>query len=151
MEHTSKLGVGLDRDIFYYQQRAKNRVFEAITSFFAQEAEERGITKRDIADFLKRDPAQITRWLTSPSNYTIETLSDLLLRLGAEMDNVLVKFSDRAQANEMHPLIVRVTTAKAVWQQPRDEPTREKKFDPVRPTVMKSNDRRVNLEFEEAA
>ena len=54
-----------DRELFYYRQRSKNRLFEALTSFFAEEAERRGITKRDLAESLKRDPAQITRWFTA--------------------------------------------------------------------------------------
>lgn|SRR5262249_7077432 len=108
MENTSKLPAVSDRDIFYYRQRSKNRLFEALTSFFAEEAERRGITKRDIAECLHRDPALITRWLTAPSNLTLDTISDLLLSLGAEMDYVVAKFEDRPQPNEMHPLIARL-------------------------------------------
>jgi transcriptional regulator with XRE-family HTH domain len=102
MESTSRLDSLTDRTIFYYRQRSKNRLFEAITAFFAEEAERRGITKRDIAECLRRDPAQITRWLTNPSNLTSDTISDLLLSLGAEMDYQIVRFEDRPQSNEMH-------------------------------------------------
>src|SRR5690349_24493980 len=108
MADTSKLTPVSDRDVFYYRQRSKNRLFEALTSFFAEEAERRGITKRDIAECLRRDPALITRWLTAPSNLTLDTISDLLLSLGAEMDYVVAKFEDRPQPNEMHPLIARL-------------------------------------------
>src|SRR5271157_5161494 len=117
MENTSKLAVVSDQDIFYYRQRSKNRLFEAITAFFAREAERRGITKRDIAECLKRDPALITRWLTSPSNLTSDTISDLLLSLGAEMDYSVAKFADRSRSNEMHPLIARMLAAEI--KQPR--------------------------------
>jgi hypothetical protein len=108
MENTSKLSAVSDRDMFYYRQRSKNRLFETITAFFAEEAERRGITKRDIAECLKRDPAQITRWLTSPSNLTSDTISDLLLSLGAEMDYSVARFADRPAPNEMHPLIAKI-------------------------------------------
>src|SRR5215470_7279740 len=108
MENTSKLSAVSDRDVFYYRQRSKNRLFEALTSFFAEEAERRGITKRDIAECLRRDPASITRWLTAPSNLTLDTISDLLLSLGAEMDYTVAKFEDRARPNEMHELIARI-------------------------------------------
>lgn len=105
MENTSKLPVVSPRDLFYYRQRSKNRLFEAITSFYAEQAERRGITKKDIAESLGRDPAQITRWLTTPSNLTSDTISDLLLTLGAEMDYNVSLFADRAPANYVHPLI----------------------------------------------
>jgi hypothetical protein len=63
MANTSKLSPKTDREIFYYRQRAKNRLFETITAFYAEEAERRGISKKDVAECLRRDPAQITRWL----------------------------------------------------------------------------------------
>jgi plasmid maintenance system antidote protein VapI len=107
MENTSKLPSVSDRDIFYYRQRFKNRIFEAITAFFAEEAEQRGITKKDIAESLRRDPAQITRWFSAPSNLTADTISDLLVSLEAEMDINVVRFKDRPAANEMHLLIAR--------------------------------------------
>jgi|SRR6476661_3274681 hypothetical protein len=111
MAGISKISPVSERDIHYYRQRAKNRIFESLTAFFAEEAERTGVTKRDIAECLHRDPAQITRWLSSPSNLTIDTISDLLLSLGAEMDHTVGKFSDRAQSNEMHPLIARLTAS----------------------------------------
>jgi hypothetical protein len=109
MANTSKLPPVSDRDIFYYRQRSKNRLWEALTAFFAEEAEERGITKKDIAECLRRDPALITRWLASPTNLTQDTISDLLLSLGAEMDYSIVRFKDRPRPNEMHELIARLT------------------------------------------
>ena len=122
MGSTSKLEEIKDRDLFYYRRRAQNRLFEILTSFFADEAEHHGITKRDIAESLKRDPAQITRWLTVPSNLTTDTISDLLLSLGAEMDYSVARFKDRPQPNEMHPLISRLLFPHATMeyhQQPR--------------------------------
>jgi len=116
MENTSKLKEIKDRDLFYYRQRSKNRLFEALTSFFAEEAERRGITRRDIADSLHRDPAQITRWLNAPSNLTLDSISDLLLSLGAEMDYRVAKFDDRPKPNEMHPLIARLIAPRVTVQ-----------------------------------
>ena len=112
MENTSKLPAVSDRDIAYYNRRNQNRIFEALTSFFAEEAEQRDITKKDVADATRRDPASITRLLSHPSNITADTCSTFLLSLGAEMDYRIVRFSERVPANEMHPLIAR-GTAKA--------------------------------------
>jgi hypothetical protein len=147
MEDTSKLGAARDRDIFYYRQRSKNRLFEAITSFFADAAEQRGITKRDIAEFLKRDPALITRWLTTPSNLTLDTISDLLLSLGAEMDYTVTKFEDRPQPNEMHPLIARIMAGKPVMTEQKQPETPKKPYQPV--TNLHSNAKALQLELQQ--
>ena len=134
MAGISKISPVSERDIHYYRQRAKNRIFESLTSFFAEEAARTGVTKRDIAECLHRDPAQITRWLSSPSNLTIDTISDLLLSLGAEMDHTIGKFSERAQSNEMHPLIAKLTaTATPVTKAKVEhkQPTSNKAYQPV--------------------
>jgi len=94
-----------DRDVFYFRQRNKNRLFEKLVTFFASEAERTGITKKDIAARLGRDPSQITRWLSAPNNLTPDSISDLLLALGAEMDYEVAKFEERPQPNYEHPLI----------------------------------------------
>jgi transcriptional regulator with XRE-family HTH domain len=125
MENISKLEEVKDRDLFYYRQRSKNRLFEALTSFFAEEAERRGITKRDIAESLHRDPAQITRWLTAPSNLTLDTISDLLLSLGAEMDYFVMRFEDRPRPNEMHPLMERLMSPRVTLELQQGEPQRQ--------------------------
>jgi transcriptional regulator with XRE-family HTH domain len=96
-----------DRDVFYYRQRNKNRLFEKLVTFFATEAEHAGVTKKDIAERLGRDPSQITRWLSAPNNLTPDSISDLLLALGAEMDYEVTKFSARARPNYEHQLITR--------------------------------------------
>jgi hypothetical protein len=103
MENTSKPNSIKKRDVAYYRQRQKNRVFTELVKFFAEEAERRQITKKDLATALARDPAQITRWLSAPSNFELDTLSDILLALGAEMDHRIVRFDDRPKPNYAHP------------------------------------------------
>src|SRR5579863_406311 len=105
MENTSKRPVLSKRDIFYYRQRMKNRVFTELASFYAEEAARTGINKREIARSLSCDPALVTRWLSGPSNVTQETISDFLLALGAELDCKVVRFADRPRKNFAHPLI----------------------------------------------
>ena len=95
------------RDVAYYKQRQKNRVFTELVRFFAEEAERGSITKKDLADAVGKDPSQISRWFAAPSNFELDTLSDLLLAMGAEMDHRIVRFSDRAKPNYAHPLVAR--------------------------------------------
>lgn len=105
MESTLRLSSPKKRERAYYRQRQKNRVFTELVKFFAEEAERRGISKKELATVLEKDPAQITRWLSSPSNFELDTLSDLLLALGAEMDHRIVRFEERVEPNYVHPLI----------------------------------------------
>lgn len=108
--NTSEIDQLKPRDVYYYRQRYKNRVYGELLKHFVSEAEANGITKKDIATRLGRDPAQVTRWLKEPSNLTLETISDLLLALDAEPDPPLPigKFRDRPTPNYAHPLIARV-------------------------------------------
>src|SRR3979409_931840 len=99
MENTSKLNPIKRPDVSYFRQRQKNRVFTSLVELFAQEAASRGVTKKQLAETLSKDPSQITRWLSAPSNFELDTLSDLLLALGAEMDHKIVSFSDRKKPN----------------------------------------------------
>lgn len=109
MENTSKLDPLKRRDRAYYRQRQKNRIFTELAQFFAEEAEKHGLSKKDLAEALAKDPAQITRWLSAPSNFELDTLSDILLALGAEMDHRIVRFADRAKPNDIHPLVAEQT------------------------------------------
>lgn len=137
MENTSNTPIR-DRDIFYYRQRYKNRVFSELVSFFAEEAERLGITKRDIAARLKRDPALISRWLSAPSNLTLETISDLLLALGAEMDSRVTRFSERHAPNFAHPLIERVLGLETPQPTGRSAPTEESTDDDANDAAERS-------------
>lgn len=73
------------RDLAYFRRRQQNLVFSALAKFFADEAAAGRINKKAIADKLGKDPAQITRWLAEPKNFELDTISDLLLAMGAEM------------------------------------------------------------------
>ena len=103
MGNTSEAPKLAEREVFYQRARTRNRIFEKLVAFFNQRAEQAGVTKRQIASKLNRDPAQITRWLTQPSNLTLDTLSDLLVAMDAELDVSIHLFADRALVNAVHP------------------------------------------------
>ena len=107
MENTSKQNNKLSRrDVAYYRRRQQNRLFAQVASFFAEEAANGRITRKEIADKLSKNPSQITRWLSGPSNFELDTLSDILLTMGAELDHRIVRFSDRVKPNFSHHLTV---------------------------------------------
>jgi hypothetical protein len=93
------------RDRAYYRRRQQNNVFAALTELFAEQAGSGAISKKELAEMLGKDPSQITRWLSSPSNLELDTISDMLLAMGAEMDHRVVRFSERSKENFAHPLI----------------------------------------------
>jgi Helix-turn-helix len=86
------------RKLFYFRQRYKNRVFQSVVAFFANQARENGLTKKDVAERLGKDPAQITRWFSGPGNWTLDTVSDLLLAMDAEMSDSISPFDADRQA-----------------------------------------------------
>ena len=98
MESSSKLSDPLARrEIAYYRRRQQIRIFAVLAKFFEGEAELGRITRKEIADKLSKDPSRVTRWLSSPSNLESDTISDILLTMGAEMDHRIVRFSERAK------------------------------------------------------
>ena len=114
MENTSKpTNLLSQRDIAYYRRRRQNRVFAELAQFFASEAESGRTTRKEIAMLLGKDPSQITRWLSSPTNLESDTISDLLLAMGAEMDQRVVRFVDRPIANYAHPVFIDTCRATA--------------------------------------
>lgn len=114
MEGTSKERKAIPRrDRAYYRRRTQNRIHAALASFFAEEAAAGRITKKQLAELIEKNPAQITRWLSEPSNYEVDTISDILLAMGAEMDPRVVRFSDRGKANYVHPLLTKIAGSSA--------------------------------------
>jgi hypothetical protein len=109
MENTSKQArVVSRRDRAFYRRRFQHRIHAAIATLFAEEAAVGHITKKQLADLLERNPAQITRWLSEPSNIESDTISDILLGMGAEMEPRIVRFREVGKGNQAHPLIVRI-------------------------------------------
>jgi len=109
MANTSnKLKPKSRREIAYYKQRQRNLQQTELAAFFAEEAEQRGITKKDLADVLGKDPAQITRWLSAPTNLETDTITEILLALDAEMERRIVRFSEKPRPNYVHPLIASI-------------------------------------------
>lgn len=92
-------------DLFYYRQRHKNRVYSCVVSLFSQLVETKGLTKRELAYRLDKEPAQITRWLSGPGNWTLDTVSDLLLAMGSELDCEAASVSQTTAVSSMHPLV----------------------------------------------
>ena len=67
----------------YFQERLRNNLYSHILRRF-REREVDGFTKAALARRIGYDPARVTKLLGGPGNWTIDTISDLLLGIGAE-------------------------------------------------------------------
>jgi hypothetical protein len=67
----------------YFQQRLRIRVFNFLLEKFVQ-GQKQGLNKNLLAKRIGRSPEVINRWLGSPSNLTLDSISDLLLGIAAE-------------------------------------------------------------------
>ena len=81
----------------YFRGRLTNRFHALVLEEFARLESEGVMTRADLARRIAREPAQITRWLGTPGNWTLDTISDLLIGMGYEPGLSLVNLR---QANE---------------------------------------------------
>lgn len=75
----------------YFQARLSNTLHELVLKRFMELENESGFTRADLARRIGRKPEQVTRWLGSPGNWTLETVSDLLTGMGCEITPCVVE------------------------------------------------------------
>ena len=62
----------------YFRERNRNRVHDLVLTAF----EKSGITQAEIARRLSKRPDVVCRLIGAPGNWTLDTVSDLLLAIG---------------------------------------------------------------------
>lgn len=109
----------------YFRARLTNRIHELVLSEFSAQELQGKTSRARLARLIRRKPEQITRWLGSPGNWTIDTLSDLLLGIGLEPEisvrHVVEKdvsnpsvLGHVAPGEQKYRLVVKIHTAKQV-------------------------------------
>lgn len=90
----------------YFRERTRNNLYDLVLSTFVRGAKENGLKKADLARRLKKRPEQITRWLSGPGNWTLDTATDLLLAMGVELEFSGNQLNSRPARNYAHPLVI---------------------------------------------
>ncbi len=86
----------------YFQERLRGRVFEFILGKFLEE-QKSGLTQAKLARRIGKTADVINRWLGAPSNLTVDTISDLLIGIGAEeLDLSSSQVLNRSPVNYSH-------------------------------------------------
>lgn len=71
----------------YFQERLRNRIYNLILEEFINKSENGNLTQKTLAWRIGKEPDQLNRWLSSPGNWTIDIISDLLLGIsGSELE-----------------------------------------------------------------
>ncbi len=84
----------------YFRERFRDRLYDLVIEEFLKQSEKNDLTRADVARRIGRRPEQITRWFGAPGNWTLETVSDLLLAIArAEPDVTLLPLEGRAGRN----------------------------------------------------
>ena len=72
--------------LVYFRERLRDRLHSAILEAFIRRSRENGLKQADLAIRIHRTRAQITRWFSTPSNLTLDSISDLMVGLGMDFD-----------------------------------------------------------------
>lgn len=87
----------------YFRARLRSRIHEAILHVFLDE-KSKGTTKATLARRLGKAPEQITRWLASPGNLRLDTVSDILLAMKHELSFNVTPIELGLRHNEFHEM-----------------------------------------------
>jgi transcriptional regulator with XRE-family HTH domain len=87
----------------YFQARTRNRLYDLVMRKFRERREAEGLTQTELARRMGKRPDVLSRLLSRPSNWTIDTLSDFLLAIAGEEIDATSSFpSERPARNFSH-------------------------------------------------
>ncbi|HEY8581196.1 MAG TPA: helix-turn-helix transcriptional regulator [Beijerinckiaceae bacterium] len=98
-------------DRHYFQQRQRNRIYEAVVRAVEDHCARTGDRRKDIAARIGKSQASLSRLLSGPANWSLDTISDLLFAIRAELDVSVAPLDDRPTANRFHHLNGATATA----------------------------------------
>jgi hypothetical protein len=78
------------RTIAYFTRRLQHHLHELVIREFYRLADTGKMTPGRLAKRLDKDPAQITRWLGAPGNWTLDTWAQLMVGIAADPRSLLI-------------------------------------------------------------
>jgi hypothetical protein len=88
----------------YFQDRLRTRLYDLVIREL-EAFKARGMTQAQLAVRIGKRAEQVSRWLSSPGNLTLDTVSDLLLGIsGAELGMVLEHPTKAPPRNRRRPM-----------------------------------------------
>lgn len=90
------------RQLAFYEGLAQNRAHSAVLRVLAPLLQA-GLSRTALAKKINRNPSQVTRWLGSPGNWTLQTLGILLGALGYVPIITVQPINERVATNYQHP------------------------------------------------
>ena len=79
----------------YFRARLKNGLHQLVLTEFLKLVANKGFSRADLARRIGKRPEQITRLLGAPGNWELDTVSDLLLAMGYELEPKAVRFDNK--------------------------------------------------------
>jgi hypothetical protein len=83
------------RKLAYFRAQLRYELHRLVLDEFLKQKDQQEITKADLARRLGRKPSWISRSLGAPGNWTIDTVSDLLLGMKAQPVFSVLPIKDR--------------------------------------------------------
>ena len=71
----------------YFRARLQNRLHALVLEAFIKQSEEKQLTQIELAERIGRAPEQVNRWLGAAGNWTLDTISDLMVGIGIDLDD----------------------------------------------------------------
>jgi DNA-binding phage protein len=71
----------------YFRARLRNRLHALVLEAFIKQSEEKQLTQLELAERIGRAPEQVNRWLGAAGNWTLDTISDLMVGIGIDLDD----------------------------------------------------------------
>ena len=91
-------------DLSYFRAKTRKNVHNVVLQRFVELSDAGEMSRAKLADRLDVSRSQITRWLSSPGNWTLDTLSDLLLAMNCKTSVVAEEIASQGQGNYFHEL-----------------------------------------------
>ena len=123
----------------YFSERLRNRIFNLVADEYARQHDKGQISQVGIARKLAKSPVVINRLLAAPGNWTLSTISDLMLAISAaELDIGVRILKDAEPRNMVGPDWLNAPVAAAIAPLPTiNSPTMIKPTPPpVIPPIM---------------